>query len=220
MGENRIPTKAHNWGSVKGSSKARVQPWCFCVSSVFHPWLLDRSGSIGEAATEILAEGGSKLYCQGMSTLDDIRAFLQIDEQLATSGMPRPEHFAAMRAAGFETVINLALPTSDHALPNEGELVSAQGMTYIHIPVKFDAPQPTDFDRFARMMDACNGERVFVHCAANMRVSAFVFLERLRRGTTTRANADRDLLRIWKPDGVWAEFINQRLAEFGQPPLS
>ena len=155
-----------------------------------------------------------------MSTLEAIRAFLQIDELLATSGMPRPEHFAAIRAAGFETVINLALPTSDHAVPNEGELVSAQGMTYIHIPVKFDAPQATDFACFTRMMDACAGQRVFVHCAANMRVSAFVFLERLRRGITTRADADRDLRRIWKPDGVWAEFINERLAEFGQLPLS
>lgn len=155
-----------------------------------------------------------------MSTLEDIRGFLRIDDRLATSGMPRPEHFAAMRAAGFETVINLALPTSDYALPNEGALVSAQGMTYVHIPVKFDAPQREDFDRFTRLLDACVGQRVFVHCAANMRVSAFVFLDRLRRGDTTRADAERDLLRIWKPDGVWAEFVNQRLAELGQPPLS
>ncbi|MBI3413822.1 MAG: protein tyrosine phosphatase family protein [Verrucomicrobia bacterium] len=160
-----------------------------------------------------------KLYPNGMSTLGAIRAFLRIDDHLATSGMPRPEHFAAIRAAGFETVINLALPTSDYALPNEGELVSAQGMTYIHIPVKFNEPLREDFDRFTRMMDACAGQKVFVHCAANMRVSAFVFLDQLRRGNTTRADAERDLKRIWKPDGVWGEFVNERLAELGQPPL-
>jgi protein tyrosine phosphatase (PTP) superfamily phosphohydrolase (DUF442 family) len=59
-----------------------------------------------------------------------IRNFLRLDEKLATSGMPAPDNFAALRQEGFEVVINLALPTSDNALPNEGELVSAQGMTY------------------------------------------------------------------------------------------
>src|SRR5688572_4049842 len=98
-----------------------------------------------------------------MSELSTIRAYLRLDDRLATSGMPEPEHFAAMRAAGFDTVINLALPTSDHAMPNEGELVSAQGMTYVHLPVKFDAPQPGDFDRFNRLMEAFEGRRVFVH---------------------------------------------------------
>ena len=76
-----------------------------------------------------------------MNTLTRIRNFLRIDDRLATSGMPQPDDFAALRQAGFDVVINLALPTSDNALPNEGELVSAQGMTYIHIPVNFDAPQ-------------------------------------------------------------------------------
>jgi len=152
--------------------------------------------------------------------LETIRAYLRLCDTLATSGMPQPEHFAVMREAGFEVVINLALPTSDHALPNEGELVSAQGMIYVHLPVKFDAPQPTDFERFSRLMDIFDRHRVFVHCAANMRVSAFVFLHRLQRGTTSRDEAERDLRRIWQPDGVWHEFINQRLAEFGQAPLS
>jgi len=153
-----------------------------------------------------------------MNRLNQIRNFLRIDDRLATSGMPQPDDFAALRQAGFEVVINLALPTSDNALPNEGDLVAAQGMTYVHIPVKFDAPQPADFDRFTRVLDACAGQRVFVHCAANRRVSAFIFLHRLQRGAI-RAAAESDLQEIWQPDGVWREFLNQRLGEMKQPPL-
>ena len=153
-----------------------------------------------------------------MNTLKDIRNFLAIDDKLATAGMPQPEDFARIRKAGFDVVINLALPTSDHAMPNEGELVTAQGMTYVHIPVKFEQPHPSDYERFTRLLDACSGRRVFVHCAANMRVSAFVFLHRLRRGTA-RAAAERDLRRIWEPEGAWREYVNERLAEAGQPPL-
>jgi len=151
-----------------------------------------------------------------MSMLNHIRNFLRIDDRLATSGMPQPDDFAALRQAGFEVVINLALPTSDNALPNDGELVSAQGMTYVHIPVKFDAPQPADFEQFTRMMDACASRRVFVHCAANKRVSAFIFLHRVRHGAD-RGTAERDLTKPWQPDGVWREFLNQRLAELKQP---
>ena len=153
-----------------------------------------------------------------VSTLDHIRNFLHIDDGLATSGMPKPDDFAVMRQAGFDIVINLALPTSDNALPNEGELVSSEGMTYIHIPVEFAAPQPADFDRFTRVLDASAGQRVFVHCAANKRVSAFVFLHRLGHGTS-RVIAESDLRKIWEPNGVWREYINLRLAKMNQSPL-
>jgi uncharacterized protein (TIGR01244 family) len=150
--------------------------------------------------------------------LGHIRNFLRIDDRLATSGMPQPDDFAALRQAGFDIVINLAMPTSDNAMPNEGELVSAQGMTYVHIPVNFESPHPADFERFTRMMDACAGQRVFVHCAANMRVSAFLFLHRLQHGAD-RAAAERDLQKIWQPDDVWREFVNERLGEMKQSQL-
>ena|SRR5688572_7410960 len=153
-----------------------------------------------------------------MSNLNHIRNFLRIDDRLSTSGMPKPDDFAALRQVGFEIVINLAIPTSDNAMPNEGDLVSAQGMTYVHIPVNFEAPQSTDFERFTKMMDVCAGQKVFVHCAANMRVSAFLFLHRLRHGAD-RTTAENDLKKIWEPDGVWREFVNQRLSEINQPPL-
>ncbi len=153
-----------------------------------------------------------------MDFLNNIRNFLPIDDRLATSGMPQPEDFAAMRQAGFDVVINLALPTSDNALANEGELVSAQGMTYVHIPVKFDAPQPADFERFTKMMDVCAGQKIFVHCVVNKRVSAFIFLHRLRHGAD-RTTVENDLKKIWQPDGVWHEFVNAKLAKIKQEPL-
>lgn len=154
-----------------------------------------------------------------MSDLSAIRNFLQIDERLATSGMPVAEDFDSIGHAGYAAVINLALPTSDHALANEGELVTRAGMTYIHIPVNFEAPQPVDFNRFAAIMDTLRDQRVYVHCAVNKRVSAFVFLYRTLRAAKSRAEAERDLKHIWNPDGVWRKFMNARLAEAGHPQL-
>ena len=154
-----------------------------------------------------------------MSELTSIRNFLQLNQRLATSGMPKPDDFKTIRESGYEVVINLAMPTSDNAMPNEGDLVTRAGMSYIHIPVDFEAPRREDFERFTKMMDLFENQRVYVHCAANMRVSAFVFLHRVLRGQKSRDEAEGDLKRIWNPDGVWREFLNERLAACGQQPL-
>ncbi|HEU5124070.1 MAG TPA: protein tyrosine phosphatase family protein [Verrucomicrobiae bacterium] len=153
-----------------------------------------------------------------MENLKHIENYLEISDQLATGGMPRPEDFPLIRQAGFEVVINLALPTSDGAIANEGELVTSQEMTYVHIPVKFDAPKDQDFEQFTRFLESCGGQKVFVHCVVNCRVAAFVFLHRLRMGTD-RSIAEKSLRQIWEPNEVWRNFINQQLAKIGQAKL-
>jgi protein tyrosine phosphatase (PTP) superfamily phosphohydrolase (DUF442 family) len=116
-----------------------------------------------------------------------------------------------VREAGFEVVINLALPTSDNALANEGSIVAGLGMSYVHIPVDFKAPDPQDSGSFCRVMEAFDARPVFVHCAANMRVSAFVFLYRVLYQRIALHDAERDLHAIWQPDDVWSRFIQQQL---------
>ena len=148
--------------------------------------------------------------------IEEIRAYVRVGE-IGTSGMPTVEQFREIAKAGFTTVINLALPTSDNALANEGELVTRSGMMYAHIPVLFDAPKRSDYERFEKLMKAMAGEPVFVHCAANMRVSACLLLYRLRNGLAQRAEAEADLRKIWEPDEVWREFINAQLPAGEQP---
>lgn len=150
------------------------------------------------------------LYDQAMA-IEEIRAFLKLGE-FGTSGMPRAEHFPEIARAGFKTVINLALPTSDNALANEGELVTRAGMTYVHIPVLFDSPKLGDYLRFEKVMNAIRSDPVFIHCAANMRVSAFMFLYRVRNQLASRSEAESDLNKIWEPDPIWRQFIDSALS--------
>ena len=93
-------------------------------------------------------------------------------------------------------------------------------MSYVHLPVNFESPKATDYERFASVMDAWRGQRVFVHCAANMRVSAFVFLYRVLHRGESRATAENDLKKIWNPDGVWRVLINEQVKAGGHEPLS
>jgi protein tyrosine phosphatase (PTP) superfamily phosphohydrolase (DUF442 family) len=145
------------------------------------------------------------------SALTEIRAFRAIGYKLGTAGQPTENQFSEIRWAGFDTVINLALRSSDNALVNEGSIVTGLGMSYVHVPVDFKAPTSGDFNAFCGLMKAFEGRRVFVHCAANMRVSAFVFLYRVLHQNVSRSEAERDLRAIWERDDVWSRFIETQL---------
>lgn len=145
------------------------------------------------------------------TTMSEIHNFRVVGEKLGTAGQPTAEQFRMVREAGFEAVINLALPTSDNAVPNEGSVVTGLGMAYVHIPVDFKTPTAQDFRAFCGMMEAFDDRRVFVHCAANMRVSAFVFLYRVLHQGVAVAEAEQDLHAIWQPDEVWSRFIQEQL---------
>ncbi len=143
--------------------------------------------------------------------LSEINNFRPLGDKIATSGQPTEAQLRQIREAGFDTVINLALPTSDNAIPNEGSLVTALGMSYIHIPVNFKEPTSQDFRAFCRVMRAFEDRRVFVHCAANMRVSAFMYLYRVIVKDVPASEARRDLVAIWHPDDVWGKFLEQQI---------
>ena len=145
------------------------------------------------------------------ASLSEIIDFRPIGKKLGTAGQPTANQFQAVREAGFEAVINLALPTSDNALAQEGSIVTGLGMAYVHIPVNFEAPRSEDFGAFCGVMKALDHRRVFVHCAANKRVSAFVFLYRVLHQRVPRSEAERDLHAIWQPDEVWNRFIQNQL---------
>lgn len=143
--------------------------------------------------------------------LEELDQFRALGDRLGTSGQPSPEGFGSIRQAGFEVVINLALPTSDRALANEGSIVTGLGMIYVHLPVDFQTPRLSDFDDFCRLLDVYAERKVFVHCAANKRVSAFVYLYRILRQGMAAPVAKTDLLAIWEPDTIWKQFMNDTL---------
>ena len=146
-----------------------------------------------------------------MSALDDIYNFLPLSNSLATSGQPSQEQMVEIAKAGFQVVINLGLSKADYALEDEAGLVKSLGMAYVHIPVLWEAPGKVDLESFFGVMETHCEKRVYVHCAANMRVSTFVALYRILRLGWERETAFRDVYRIWTPDERWQSFIKEML---------
>nr|WP_309693566.1 protein tyrosine phosphatase family protein [Armatimonas sp.] len=138
--------------------------------------------------------------------LHRIRNFLWLDDNLGTSGLVRPEQLDWIADAGFVCVINLLPDESDAWFPEEPGRVGELGMEFVRIPVIWLKPTRENFETFCIAMNERKDKKLFVHCAANMRASAFLYLWRLRNGYDESEALD-DLHDIWEPDGVWAEFI-------------
>jgi len=132
----------------------------------------------------------------------------QFSDTVCSSGQPTQQQFDEIAAAGYKAVINLAMPDNEHAIPSEGSLVSSLGMTYIHIPVPFDAPTEAHFEAFSGYMNTLKEQKVWVHCVVNARVSAFLYRYLQDEKGLTPAESTSPILTAWLPkmDLVWKEF--------------
>ncbi|GAB4465222.1 MAG: hypothetical protein OHK0029_35700 [Armatimonadaceae bacterium] len=151
----------------------------------------------------------SPLNLTAARSLQALRNFVPISERVVTSGQPAPEQFSVIRAAGVETVISL-LPV-ERELTEEPAIVEALGMEYVNIPVLWHHPTRENLRDFFAAMDARSEQILLVHCAVNMRVSAFMFLYRVLRQGIPIEEAELELHDIWVPEGIWAEFIEDAL---------
>lgn len=140
-----------------------------------------------------------------------ITDFLQLTPTLATVGQPTVAELAQLRQAGYEVVINLATPSSPSALPDEAEQVARLGMEYIPIPVVWEQPVPQNLADFLGAMARVHEKKVLVHCARNMRVSAFMYLYRILVLDWPDDQAAPDLLKIWQPNETWTKFIAEMI---------
>jgi len=141
-------------------------------------------------------------------------------DNLWTSGQLSQADIQRLPEFGIEAVVNLALPTASNALPGEAEMVTGQGIAFVQIPVPWEKPEPRHLQQFFGVLDTFAGRKVWVHCAKNFRVSAFVYLyRRLRLGEGHEA-ALHPLRTVWQPNPIWQAFIEQSLANPDQSPVT
>jgi protein tyrosine phosphatase (PTP) superfamily phosphohydrolase (DUF442 family) len=145
-------------------------------------------------------------------SLSSIFNYLPINGQLSTSGQPIEEPFASIMAAGFDVVINLAPHDTENSLRDEAAVVNQLAMNYIHIPVNFSKPSERKLELFIDAMAQSKNKKIWLHCATNMRVSAFLFRYRRDILKEDAATAKLELDKIWQPLGVLAHLISNDIS--------
>ena len=142
--------------------------------------------------------------------MNDVINFFQITDTIGTGGQPSVSQLYDIAQNGYDVVINLATHNSENAIDNEGSIVASLGMTYIHLPVPFETPTPEHLRKFFRFMNGLSEEKVFVHCAVNARVSAFVFKYLTMERKMQAEKATTPILAQWLPQMnlIWKNFLS------------
>jgi protein tyrosine phosphatase (PTP) superfamily phosphohydrolase (DUF442 family) len=149
-------------------------------------------------------------------SLTAITAYLPLPQGIATSGQPTEAQFAEIKAAGYDLVINLAMPSSENWLENEAEILAALGLDYVPLPVQWDYPTLGDAEQFFEQLTQQSERKIWVHCALNMRVSAMMYLYHRIYQAMPEREASQYLNRIWIPNGVWQNFIDAVIELYGE----
>ena len=141
--------------------------------------------------------------------VENIYNYYKVPGLYETSGQPTSSQLKLLIKKGYEVIINLAQDSIVGKVAfNEEGILESSGIIYIHIPVDFDNPKESDFENFVSIIKKYKNKKLFVHCAANMRVSAFTY--RYRRDILNLKHDEiiKDLEKIWKPNKVWKSFLN------------
>ena len=139
--------------------------------------------------------------------MSKILNYIKINELISTSGQPKLEDFKHIANEGFEVIINLAMHSSSNALENEDKIVADLNMTYIHIPVNFENPKLSDLKLFLTILQSLEANKVWIHCAKNYRVSAFMYVYHKYILHTPFEQIDLSIFEDWQPSLAWQELM-------------
>lgn len=147
--------------------------------------------------------------------LQTVRNFQEISERLSSAGQIGYAQIPLLREEGYDVVVNLAVADSARN-GEEGFRVAEAGLTYVHIPVDWEEPRMSDVEMFFDVMRANQGRKVFVHCFANMRASAFVYMYRTLVEGVPEAEARATMNEVWDPGELaqWAGLIERAQARW------
>lgn len=139
--------------------------------------------------------------------MQKILNYIKINELIATSGQPKIEQFELIAKEGFEVVINLAMYDSSNAIENENKVVTDLDMSYFHIPVSFENPKLSDLKLFLNVLQSLGANKVWIHCAKNYRVTAFMYVYHKYILNTPFDDIDISMFNVWSPTPIWQELM-------------
>lgn len=148
-------------------------------------------------------------------SIDAAFNFVEIKPGLTTSGLPNIEQIKGLSQENYQAVINLLPDDSEYAVQGEAAAIDEQGLVYHYIPVDYAHPQYKDFEAFVTAMDACAGQRLHVHCAANYRVSVFYALYAHLKGQWSADRMQEHMHSLMNPADYppWPDFITEVLSK-------
>lgn len=144
-----------------------------------------------------------------------IRNFIQLTENIGTSGQPTTDQFSIIAQDGYKHVINIAMPDHEDAVQNESSIVTSFGMNYLHIPVPFQTPRVEHVRLFCNFLYPIRKDKVFIHCIMNYRVSVFMYHYLSKVEGKEEFDSKSPIFQKWSMEPQWKEALKWSRVEIG-----
>ena len=133
-----------------------------------------------QAAPQSTPAPASAAQSAPASALPGVRNFTRVDATIACGGAITPESFAAIKSAGFASVVNLR-DASEEGANVDGEAKAAKdaGLTYFHLPFVTKTPDSKMVDAFLDAVAKPENQPMLLHCTSGGRASIFWAIKRV-----------------------------------------
>jgi uncharacterized protein (TIGR01244 family) len=109
-----------------------------------------------------------------------VRNFTKVDLSIACGGALSPEAYAALKEAGYKSVLNVRLATEAGVnIAEAKEAAESVGLVYIHLPFSNAAPDTAVLDEFLKAVVKPENLPMMLHCGSGTRVSMFWAVKRV-----------------------------------------
>lgn len=106
------------------------------------------------------------LFCGAALLAQDpgLPNFKIVNEHILRGGQPSDDGFKKLAERGVKTIVDLRW-TDEHSIPHEKQVVEADGMNFISVPMKgLSAPTLEQMSKVLGVLENSNSWPVFIHC--------------------------------------------------------
>lgn len=144
-----------------------------------------------------------------------IETFRPVTTTIACGTNPRPEAMAALRQAGFASVISFSEDTeAGYDRPALERAATDAGLRYVSIPFNTERPDPSAARRFLDVIAAPETSPAFLGCRSGQRAAAMWLIKRVAQEgwPVERAMAEAESLGLKRPElkAFATEFLTSR----------
>ncbi len=153
---------------------------------------------------------GLTLICFGTLYAGDklaVKNYHEISDLVGTGGAVDVDGIKDLADQGYQVFVDLRTEYDE----DEAKTAEAANIRYISVPTSSEEPESASLDRLFQVMRENEGQKILVHCAANHRASAMVYLYRVIVEDTDKDEAMRDVTAVWKPNKTWEKFMKSSM---------
>jgi uncharacterized protein (TIGR01244 family) len=128
----------------------------------------------------VAAPGAAQAPAPAVGAVPGVRNFTKVDSTIACGGAVTEEAFAALKQAGYKSIVNLrGAAEQGNDVEAAKKAAEAAGLKYYHLPFVPTAPDMAMLDEFLKIVVKPENQPMMLHCASGGRASMFWAVKRV-----------------------------------------